>query len=137
MANEVKKDNTEEIMKGEKMVNIMFSPRQLIGRIMMIILVAFWIISVAHPGLLSGLINKAKEDKKVEVTTNKEIVMIEKSSMYIAMFDDGTYVASDDLSGLAEKLSEETNKTFAAEDGKLKMVDGGMISTVDVAVYRK
>lgn len=135
MANEVKKDNTEEIMKGEKMV-ISFNPKQVLKRLMIIILVAFWIISVAHPGLLSGLVKKAKEEKKVE-TNNKEIVMIEKSSMYIAMFDDGTYVASDDLSGLAEKLSEETNITFAAEDGKLKMVDGGMISTVDVAVYRK
>ena len=135
MAKETK-DNTEEIMKNEKMVNISFNPKQVLKRLMLIILVVFWIISVAKPGLLSGLVNKAKE-KKVEVTTNKEIVMIERSSMYIAMFDDATYVASEDLAGLAEKLGEATGKSFAAEGEKLKMIDGGMLTTVDIAVYRK
>lgn len=130
------KDNTEEIMKGEKMVNIEFSPKKVIGRLMMIMLIGFWIASVAKPGLFKDLVNKTK-DKKVEVTESKEIVCIEKTSMYIAMFDDSTFVASEDLSGLAEKLSEATGKCFAADGSTLKMIDGGMLITVDIAVYRK
>ena len=129
------KDNTNEIMKNEKMVNISFNPKQVLGRLMMIILVIFWILSIAKPGIFSNLVKKTEE--KVEVTTNKEIVMIEKTSSYIAMFDDSTFVSSDNLTGLAEKLSEATGKSFAAEGDKLKMVDGGMLTTVDIAVYRK
>ena len=136
MANEKVKDNTEEIRKGEKMI-ITIDVRTTIKRLMIVILVAFWILSVAKPGIFKDMVNKAKEEKKAETTISKEIVMIEKSSMYIAMFDDSTYVASDDLAGLAEKLSEATGKCFAAEDSKLKMVDGGVISTVDIAVYRR
>ena len=133
--NEKIKDNTEEIMKNERMV-ISFNPKQVLKRLAMIILVVFWIISVAKPGLLSGLVNKAKE-KKAETTISKEIVMIEKTSSYIVMFDDGTFVSSDNLTGLAEKLSEATGKSFAAEGDRLKMIDGGMLTTVDIAVYRK
>lgn len=135
MANEVRKDNTEEIRKNEQMI-ISFNPKQVLKRLMIIILVIFWIISVSKPNLVKDLVSKTKE-KKAETTISKEIVMIERTSLYIALFDDSTFVSSDNLTGLAEKLSEATGKSFAAEGDKLKMIDGGMLTTVDIAVYRK
>ena len=132
------KDNTEKLMQSEKWVGGVTLKK--LASIVMIVMAALWIYSVAHPEVdvwkkfIFG--NTVTVCEKAE-TKNKEIVCIEKTSMYIAMFSDGTYIISEDLAGLAEKLSEATGKSFAAEGSALKMIDGGALVTVDIAVYRK
>ena len=129
-----KKDNTNEIMAKEKMV-IEVDVKTALKRLIMVLLVAFWIIGVAKPDVMNNMMNKTKKTK-AETTISKEIEMIEKTDKYIALFSDGTYVAADELSDFATKLSEATNKTYASEDNKLKVIDGGAIMTVEITVYK-